>query len=256
MKSEFEEKDWNNEGKKITINMNNFQNLLKELTKKLDYIKNENIKDNDIDENKIESEIENAKKNIEPLISKIREKISTYACNFQLAANQENKKNEKEEKENELMMDLMNNDDFLQKRREELESAHKISAQIKDMSQNMVDNVNQQGEMLKHVEDNVIEAEENAKKAKEEIKKADKMSRGNIKCVIFYIILIVGSLAALGLLSWGIYKIIKNKNNNENISYLIKKVYLIYLLLFINQRKMISFSFIVIIITIGITVRI
>ena len=38
------------------------------------------------------------------------------------------------------------------------------------MSQNNVDNVNEQGEMLKHVEENVIEAEENAKKAKEEIK--------------------------------------------------------------------------------------
>ena len=38
------------------------------------------------------------------------------------------------------------------------------------------------------------------------------MPRGNIKYAIFYIILIVGTLASLGLLSWGIYKIIKNKN--------------------------------------------
>lgn len=211
LKSEFEEKDWNNEGKKIKMNMNNFQKLLKDLTKKLDYIKNANIKNEEIDQNKIESEIQNAKTNIEPMIEKIKEKVSTYACDFELAVNLENKKNENEEKEEAVMMDLVNNNEFLQKRREDLEAAHKISAQIKDMTNVMVENVNEQGEKLKHIEENVIEAEENAKKANEEIKKADKTSKGNSKCFIFYIILIIMVLVGAGLLAWGIYKFTQNK---------------------------------------------
>ena len=97
--------------------MNNFQKLLKELNKKLDYIKNANIKNEDIDQNKIELEIQYVKTNIEPMIEKIREKVSTYACNFELAANIENKKNEKEEKDEGVIMDLMNNNEFLKKKR-------------------------------------------------------------------------------------------------------------------------------------------
>ena len=101
----------------------------------------------------------------------------------------------------------MNNNEFLKKKREDLEAAHKISAQIKDMTDNMVENVNEQGEMLKQVEEKVNIAEENAIKAKEEIKKADKTSKGNTKCFIFYIILIIFALVGAGLLIFGIFKL-------------------------------------------------
>ena len=111
----FLENEWNKEGKKITVNMNNFQKLKKELSKKIDYVKSSNIDNNDIHSyvEKIESELENAKTNIEPMILKIKNKISTYANNFEIAANQE----QKEEKGEELIMDLMNNKDVLEERR-------------------------------------------------------------------------------------------------------------------------------------------
>ena len=93
----FVENDWNLEGKKITINMNSFQKLMKDLTKKVDYVKISNIEDNKTKKiaNKIELDLQNAKNNIEPMILAIKNKISTYANDFQKAANQE------QERENE-----------------------------------------------------------------------------------------------------------------------------------------------------------
>ena len=83
----FVENDWNLEGKKITINMNSFQKLMKDLTKKVDYVKISNIEDNKTKKiaNKIELDLQNAKNNIEPMILAIKNKISTYANDFQKA---------------------------------------------------------------------------------------------------------------------------------------------------------------------------
>ena len=121
----FTENNWNDEGRKITLNMRNFENIVRDLGKKIDYLQNEDIEINDIESTikKVESEIYNAKTNIEPLIGKIREKIKTYACNFELAVNQEEQKI-KEEKGQEILQDLMNNKDLLMEIRKNLEEVH------------------------------------------------------------------------------------------------------------------------------------
>ena len=214
MDESFVEKDWNNEGKKISMNMNNFQKLMKDLSKKVDYSKNSNSEDNDFKKivDKVESELENAKANLEPMLLKIRNKISTYSNDFQMAANKE----EKEEKGELLIMDLMNNNDILEQRRKNLEDIHQTAAQMKEITDKMAQDVMEQGALLNEIEGNVIESEENAKKAKEEIMEADKISKSNRKCVIFYIIIILGSLIGLGLLSWGLYEIITNKKKSNN----------------------------------------
>ena len=183
MDESFVEKDWNNEGKKISMNMNNFQKLMKDLSKKVDYSKNSNSEDNDFKKivDKVESELENAKANLEPMLLKIRNKISTYSNDFQMAANKE----EKEEKGELLIMDLMNNNDILEQRRKNLEDIHQTAAQMKEITDKMAQDVMEQGALLNEIEGNVIESEENAKKAKEEIMEADKISKSNRKCVIF-----------------------------------------------------------------------
>lgn len=203
----FLENDWNTQGKKITLNMNNFQKLKKDLSKKIDNVKSSNIINDDINKTveKVDLELKNAKNNIEPMILKIKNKISTYANNFELAANQE----QKEEKGEELLMDLMNNKDVLEERRKNLQAIHKTAAQMKEITDKMALDVNQQGAILDDIEGKVIESEENANKAKQEIEEANKISKSNRKCVIFYIIIISGALVGFGLLGWGIYKSVK-----------------------------------------------
>ena len=201
----FLENEWNKEGKKITVNMNNFQKLKKELSKKIDYVKSSNIDNNDIHSyvEKIESELENAKTNIEPMILKIKNKISTYANNFEIAANQE----QKEEKGEELIMDLMNNKDVLEERRKNLQDIHQTAAQMKEITDKMALDVNQQGAILDDIEGKVIDSEDKANKARQEIEEANKISKNNKKFFIFYILIIIGGLVGLGLLGYGIYKL-------------------------------------------------
>ena len=202
---DFHENEWNNEGKKITANMTNFEKLMKDLNKKVEYCKNENIENDNINKviQKIETELSNAKENIEPMLGKIREKVKTYACDFQLAVNNEQPKNEKEQ---EVIMDLLNNKEILEKRREDLEGIHKTSAQLKDITDKMAQDLNEQGAILDDVEKNIINTEENAEKAKKEIIEADKISKSNRKCVIFYIIIILASLTGIGFIVWGLLK--------------------------------------------------
>ena len=99
-----------------------------------------------------------------------------------------------------LVQDLQTNKEILEERRKQLEAIHQTSAKIKDISDSMAKQLNEQGAILDDVEQNVETAKDNAVKAKEEIAKADEMSRGNRKkmlCLILIIILAVGVISAI-----------------------------------------------------------
>ena len=207
----FTESNWNEEGRKITLNMRNFQNIVRDLGKKVDYLQNADIEINDIESTikKVEAEIYNAKTNIEPMIEKIRTKTKTYACNFELAASQEEQKI-KEEKEQgqgqEILQDLLNNKDFLMERRKNLEDIHKTAANLKSITDQMAIDVNEQGAILDVIEAKVEDSKEKAEKAKEEIVAADKISKSNKKCYCFFIIMTLAALAGIGVMIWFIIK--------------------------------------------------
>ena len=203
----FTESNWNDEGKKITLDMRNFENIVKDLGKKIDYLQNADIEINDIESTikKVESEIYNAKTNIEPMIGKIRDKVRTYACNFELAVNQEEQKI-KEEKGQEILQDLMNNKDLLLERRKNLEDIHKTAANIKSITDQMAIDVNNQGAILDEIEAKVEDSEEKAHKSKEEIIASDKISKSNRKCYMFFVIITIASLVGIGFLVWFIIK--------------------------------------------------
>ena len=188
--------------------MRNFEKLMKDLNKKIEYAKNECMNNYDINNivEKVENELQNAQANIEPMLGVIKEKVKTYACDFQLAVNNEE---EKEDKGQELVMDLMNNKDILMERRKNLEDIHKTAAQMKEITDKMAADLSNQGALLNDVENKVIESKENAEKAKKEISDAEKISKSNRKCVIFYILLILGALAGIGLMIWGFIKLNK-----------------------------------------------
>lgn len=103
--------------------------------------------------------------------------------------------------ENMIIQDLANNKEILGQRRKQLESKHKTASQIKDISDAMVKQVDEQGVIIDEVESNVNTAEENAKKANEEITKANEISKSNKKKYIcFIIIIIVAILEITGIL--------------------------------------------------------
>ena len=174
---DFNEKKWNIEGKGIAKNINQFQVLMGKLSKKINEAKNLNLNDPDIEDmiDKVKEEIESAKDNIEPMIRKMKEKISHFACDFGLAAKNEQRENEK--KEQQMVLDLTNNEE---KRIKDLQDIHDTYMKIKEISDHIA-LVKKQGEILNEIENEVIEAEDNAQKAKKEILDADKMSKSNKK---------------------------------------------------------------------------
>jgi t-SNARE complex subunit (syntaxin) len=95
------------------------------------------------------------------------------------------------------VQEALNRDEFLKKREEELQNIHIISKQIKDTTQNMAIKVNEQGEQLNSIENNVENALINAEKAHEEIKQADKMSAKNKKKMWCFICIITISILAI-----------------------------------------------------------
>jgi t-SNARE complex subunit (syntaxin) len=95
------------------------------------------------------------------------------------------------------VQEALNRDEFLKKREEELQNIHIISKQIKDTTQNMAIKVNEQGEQLNSIENNVENALINAEKANEEIKQADKMSAKNKKKMWCFICIITISILAI-----------------------------------------------------------
>jgi t-SNARE complex subunit (syntaxin) len=95
---------------------------------------------------------------------------------------------------------LQNNQEILEQRGKQLQEIHGVSSQIKDMTDTMINKVNEQGAILDNIEGNVIESENNAKKAKQEITKADEMSRGNNKrmyCFIAIIAIVILAITAI-----------------------------------------------------------
>lgn len=189
--------------------MNQFQLLMGKLTKKINEAKNVNLDDQEIEGmiEKVKDEIESAKNNIEPMIRKMKEKINHYGCDFQLAVNNEIRENEKKEQEQEMILVLTNKQDFLDKRRKDLQDIHSTADQIKQMTDKMAMDLKEQGAILNDIENKVSETEDNAKKSKEEIMQADKMSKSNRKRVIFFIIIITVALIGMGAMGFGLYKL-------------------------------------------------
>ena len=118
-----------------------------------------------------------------------------------------NNNNDQENNEDNLKLqiksqEILNNEEFLKEREKELQEIHKTSAQIKEMTQHMAMQVNNQGEKLELIENNVQTALENAEAGKKEIQEADKTSKKNRKklcCLIFIIAVSIGGISAIVL---------------------------------------------------------
>ena len=166
-----------------------FEKKYKALKEKLRNVKENTNEDSD-DLDKIESILQEAEEQILPQINMMKGKI------LEMNTPEENK-NEEIQKQDIIVQDLQNNQEILKRRGKELQDIHQISNEIKDISDSMVNKINEQGAILDDIEENVKETEDNAKKAKQEITKADEMSRGNRKRMICFIVIISAAILAI-----------------------------------------------------------
>ena len=104
-----------------------------------------------------------------------------------------------EAKQQEQMQELIDNKEFLEHRNKELQQIHKTAAQLKDLTDDMAKQLNQQGEKLDIIEENVDKAAENAAEAKKEIETANKNSKKNSKKMICLITFVCIALVAVTL---------------------------------------------------------
>ena len=104
-----------------------------------------------------------------------------------------------EAKQQEQMQELIDNKEFLEHRNKELQQIHKTAAQLKDLTDDMAKQLNQQGEKLDIIEENVDKAAENAAEAKKEIETANKNSKKNTKKMICLITFVCIALVAVTL---------------------------------------------------------
>ena len=194
MNDEYTETDWKKDGRKINLNIKNLDNVKSQMKNKIDEEKLVNKEDTNI--GKIEKYLQEVEDNIVPLTFKINEKTKYYNLEEENQTSEEVNAPQGEM----LIQDLANNKEVLDERRKNLEAIHQTSAKIKDISDSMAKQLDEQGAILDDVEANVITAEDNAAKAKEEIKKADEMSRGNRKkyiCLIIIVLVAIGAITAI-----------------------------------------------------------
>ncbi len=176
--------------------MKNFYEILKYVKIKVEEEKK--IKGNDENLLMIEQYIEEVERDKVPLADEINEKTKHYKPVENINVYDGEMPNIPQG--NMLVQDLANNKEVLEERRKQLETIHQTSAKIKDISDTMAKQLDQQGAILDDVEANVITAEDNAKKAKQEITKADEISRGNRKkyiCLIVIILVVILGISAI-----------------------------------------------------------
>ena len=198
MDKSFQEKDWKECGSKIKL-------CIKIVCDNINFLKNAVENSQDPNSRTIEIIKENLpdiETNVEPLISDMNDKINYYKFDQMEEKEEKEEKEEEEKDENQiksqiLIQDLYKNKEILEKRREDLEAVYRTSAQIKDLTDIMAKQLNEQGEILDNVEENVITAEDNAKKANIEITEAEELSRGNRKMMSCLIVIVLISIAGI-----------------------------------------------------------
>ena len=194
----YNQNNWNEERTKVEGRIKSFQKKYEDLKKRVEYAKNNSLDPSN--KNKLET-FENLlnkiKKTTIPQINGIRNKVSEFPGVEMMPTEEDNSQQNQQQ---ELVIDLLNDKEVLQKRREELEAIHKTAAYLKDTTDTMVKEVEKQGAQLDEIEANVITSKENAEKAHQEIKQANEISKGNRKkmlCFIFIILVAIGGITAL-----------------------------------------------------------
>ena len=137
------------------------------------------------------------------MVQKMEEKLNEFD-KPDIEMNEQEQKDDEEEQaqQQEVVLDLMNNQEMLKQRGNEIQEIHKTAALIKETTAKMVNQLNEQGEMIDNIEAHVVKAEDNVEKGAKEIEKANEYSKGNTKrlcCIVWIIVIAIAVAVAITL---------------------------------------------------------
>ena len=150
----------------------------------------ENVKKN---LSKVNKDLETKKEMFEKLKNSVDEYKDKYTKEenkkYDNIFNEANKEKNENEEDMEQKLIIKNNEQIIEERKNMIEQAKRTSSQVVDTSKVIKNVVNQQGENINDIENNIIEAVDNFKKGGEEIKKFKKKSEEKIDkkklCFVF-----------------------------------------------------------------------
>ena len=154
-----------------------FEKQYKDLCQQIDAVKESSDSSLQSTVQIIENNLDIYIRKIFPCIGAIKEKAN-YFSHYEL---------EKPEEYQLMTIDLMYNQEVLQKRRKELEQIHKTAPILKDTTGQMAMELKDLDSPIDENETNVITSKKKAEKAKQEITNPDEISIGNKKkCVVLF----------------------------------------------------------------------
>ena len=215
---------------------NNYKEIVRNISNHYKKIKDNDGESNDIGEKNIINDIEKYKKclkllnekkksnnsrvkiiiddylknkeEVENNIIKIQDELKQKGIDMRAEGIIGEKNNEKEgnlQQQIQVESDLINTNEVLEKRREELNGINKVSVLIKETTGMMREQVNQQGETINRIEKNVDQTKENVDQANVEINKANELSKGNNKRISYIVgITVIAVGLVLALVIWSL----------------------------------------------------
>ena len=144
--------------------------------------------------------LEKDRNEVDSMVEEIKEKLTQIKTdmNLEMEDNNQEYNNELSQDQTQIITEnLVNNQEILKKRGEELKHIHRTAGIIKDTTDFMLEKTKEQGEMLNVIADKVDKTDENVTEAVKQIDKADVYSKGNNKRMSCYIAIIVMSIGLI-----------------------------------------------------------
>ena len=144
--------------------------------------------------------LEKDRNEVDSMVEEIKEKLTQIKTdmNVEMEDNNQEYNNELSQDQTQIITEnLVNNQEILKKRGEELKHIHRTAGIIKDTTDFMLEKTKEQGEMLNVIADKVDKTDENVTEAAKQIDKADVYSKGNNKRMSCYIAIIVMSIGLI-----------------------------------------------------------
>ena len=198
-----------NDGVSNNINKKNINIDIKKYNKCLDKLLNEKKNSNNSDvKEKIDDYLKIKKEEVEKYIEEIQKELEQKDVDKRVEDIIGEENDEKEgnlQQQPQVESDLINTNEFLEKRGEELNEINKVSVLIKETTGMMREQVNQQGETINRIEKNVDQTKENVDQANVEINKANELSKGNNKRISYIVgITVIAVGLVLALVIWSL----------------------------------------------------
>ena len=178
--------------------------IVKSYEKSRDYLleKLENVGDDESSDEIgiIKYGLEKDRNEVDSMVEEIKEKLTQIKTdmNVEMEDNNQEYNNELSQDQTQIITEnLVNNQEILKKRGEELKHIHRTAGIIKDTTDFMLEKTKEQGEMLNVIADKVDKTDENVTEAAKQIDKADVYSKGNNKRMSCYIAIIVMSIGLI-----------------------------------------------------------